>query len=174
MRGDACVRPVHVFKIHFDSSASSARALQIGFIHRRRPCIQSYNPYSDHFPLSIALGNTFGRPTHDSSYPSSSSIKMPVVPPEKLVKLQQQGDGIRNVSQKMQYSPQYHCFANISQICILAHVVGIPSTEKIKSTAYKITPGPRQDFIKRRLDRHQWSHLCQTGGQDPIPGLPTR
>jgi hypothetical protein len=29
---------------------------------------------------------------------------MPVVPPEKLVKLQQQGDGIRNVSQMIDIS----------------------------------------------------------------------
>lgn len=36
---------------------------------------------------------------------------MPVVPPEKLVKLQQQGDGIRNVSQ----------IINISQALLILH-----------------------------------------------------
>jgi hypothetical protein len=38
------------------------------------------------------------------SYISIDVAIMPVVPPEKLVKLQQQGDGIRNVSQMINIS----------------------------------------------------------------------
>lgn len=92
---------------------------------------------------------------------------MPVVNPEKLVGLQQNADGIRNVScTGVKYLPYYELTAKDLHIgtCREYHLLPAVITNDLT-----LAEGSRQDISYRRTHRHKWHHFPEACWKDPIP-----
>lgn len=91
---------------------------------------------------------------------------MPVVNPEKLVALQRNPEGIRNVSLLLE-GPCSECADKKSEICILAHVVSTHLQLLFRNYADSVRlKGPWKDVSHRCAHCHERHYIPQTRWQD--------